>query len=308
MKKFIIVLIVIFLLVACTDTKSPNENQIINNEVVQEIEEENDSIIEDVETSTGNNNVSDDTDQVKENVSVIATKDFVIGGTLNGQWTSAKALINQVDVASYDVYSIKGKLSTVTGEEVVESLEPSEGIYIPFDENEKFKDVVYLSGPLNAYYRELSELSIHNETYLNIVKGILIEKQIESEPMVKRIIKLDMEADGVDEVLIAASNIDFSKGIAGEKNDYSFVILRKIVDNEVKTFYLAEAFYTENPDMEKGNFVMAYDYNILGVLDLNGDGISEIIISGHYYEGEWCEVFEFKDNLPLKVLSYGVGL
>lgn len=304
MKKFIIALIVMFLLVACTDSQSPNENQIINDAVVQE----NDSVIEDVETSTGNNNVSDDTDQVKENVSVIATKDFVIGGILNGQWTSAKALIDQIDVAGYDVYSIEGKRSTVTGEKVVESLEPGEGIYIPFDDNEKFNDVVYLSGPLNTYYREVSELSIYNETYLNIVKGILIEKQIESEAMVKRIIKLDMEADGVDEVLIAASNIDFSKCIAGGKNDYSFVILRKIVDNEVKTFYLAEAFYTENPDMEKGNFALAYDYNMLAVLDLNGDGISEIIISGHYYEGEWCEVFEFKDNLPLKVLSYGIGL
>ncbi|MBI9011741.1 MAG: hypothetical protein JEZ08_05865 [Clostridiales bacterium] len=306
MKKVMIVLIVIILLTACAEDDISKDNRIINNEVIQE--DESDFAVDD-ESSTGNSNVSqDDIDQVEEKISVIATKDFVVGGILNGQWTAAIALVDRVGESNYDVYSIEGKLSTVTGGRIVDSLEPGEGIYIPFDENEKFKNAFYLSGSPNTNYREVSELSIHNEIYLNIVKEILIEKHIDSDPVIKRIIKLDMEADGVDEVLIAASNTDISKGIAGEKNEYSFVMLRKIVDNEVKTFYLAEAFYTENPDMENGKFELAFDHDILGVFDLNGDGISEILISGHYYEGEWCEVFEFIDDLPLQVLSYGVGL
>lgn len=324
MKKLILVLIVMFLIVACTEVDSPNENQAINNDVRQDTEEKNVISEESNEDNVVNDDVkndqlvndddteeSNDTVQSEENpnpVTVIATADFVVGGILDGQWVSAKALVDKVDVAMYDVYSLSGKQSEVTGDAIIESFEPGEGIHIPFDETEKFKDVLYISGSQSTYYREVKELSIHNEIYLNIIKGILSEKQIESEPIVKRIIKFDMEGDGVDEVLIAASNIDFSKGLAGEKNEYSFVILRKIIDNEVKTYYLAEAFYTEDPDMENGKFSLAYDYNILGILDLNGDGITEIILKGNYYEGEWSEVFEFMDNLPYNVLTNGIGL
>jgi len=321
MKKLILVFMVMFLLVACTEVDSPNENRNINNEIIQDIEENNDISEESNDDEVVNDDVqndnnadteeSNDTVQSEENpnpVTVIATADFVVGGILDGEWASAKALVDKVDVVNYNVYSLSGKQSEVTGDAIIESFEPGEGIYIPFDEGEKFKDVLYISDSKSTYYREVNELSIHNETYLSIVKGILSEKHIESEPTVKNIIKFDMEGDGVDEVLIAASNVDFSKGIAGEKNEYSFVILRKIVNNEVKTYYLAEAFYTEDPDMENGKFALAYDYNILGILDLNGDGILEIILNGNYYEGEWCEVFEFMDNSPYNVLTNGVGL
>jgi|GEM_PF-1962569 len=324
MKKIILVLMVMFLLLACTEADSPNENQAINNDFIQNTEEKNDISDESNEDNVVNDDVQNDnivnTNDTEENadsvqskenpitVTVIATADYVVGGILDEQWASAKALVDLVDVANYGVYSLSGKLSSVTGDAITESFEPGEGIYIPFDKGEKFEDVLYISDSQNTYYREVKELSVRNDIYLNIIKGILIEKNIESEPAIKRIIKFDMEGDGVDEVLLAAANTNLSKGIAGEKNEYSFVILRKIINNEVKTYYLAEAFYTEDPDMENGKFSLAYEYNILGILDLNGDGILEIILRGNYYEGEWCEVFEFMDNSPYNVLSNGIGL
>jgi hypothetical protein len=49
------------------------------------------------------------------------------------------------------------------------------------------------------------------------------------------------------------------------------------------------------------------EHRVMGVLDLNGDGILEIVLSGRYYEGDWVDAYRVDGVKTTKLLSMGCG-
>ena len=49
------------------------------------------------------------------------------------------------------------------------------------------------------------------------------------------------------------------------------------------------------------------EHRIIGVLDLNGDGIMEIVLSGRYYEGDWVDAYRVDGAKIIKLFSMGCG-
>ena len=45
----------------------------------------------------------------------------------------------------------------------------------------------------------------------------------------------------------------------------------------------------------------------MAVLDLNGDGVMEIVVSGRYYEGDWIAAYKAEGNEITKIFSAGCG-
>jgi len=84
--------------------------------------------------------------------------------------------------------------------------------------------------------------------------------------------------------------------------DYSLVFLRKVVQGQVVTKIIAGEFY---PQAKKFNAPSAY--RIIGVLDLNGDGVLEIVLSGRYYEGDWVEAHRVHGVKITKLFNMGCG-
>ena len=85
--------------------------------------------------------------------------------------------------------------------------------------------------------------------------------------------------------------------------DYSLVFLRKEVEGKVVTSIITGEFY---PVPKKFNAPSAY--LIIGVLDLNGDGILEVVLSGRYYEGDWVDAYRVDGVRTTKLLSMGCGV
>ncbi|MEO8356148.1 MAG: hypothetical protein ABI621_09550, partial [Chloroflexota bacterium] len=83
-----------------------------------------------------------------------------------------------------------------------------------------------------------------------------------------------MEGDGVDEILISASRFAEETGHDVTAGDYSVVVLRKVSGDAVVSIPIAANYY---PDSQPSSFP---DRHLMtAVLDLNGDGRMEIVLS-----------------------------
>jgi hypothetical protein len=51
------------------------------------------------------------------------------------------------------------------------------------------------------------------------------------------------------------------------------------------------------------DFKQSIDYNFMGAADVNGDGITEVLINNREYQGETYSLFEYKNRKLIKELS-----
>jgi hypothetical protein len=101
---------------------------------------------------------------------------------------------------------------------------------------------------------------------------------------ITRILRVDLDADGEEEVLISATNY-FNQGEeapihAPRRGSYSIVMLRRVTAGKVQTQLVAGELYSKTDASNAPNI-----YKIAAVLDLNGDGKLEVIVHSFYYEG-----------------------
>ena len=142
-----------------------------------------------------------------------------------------------------------------------------------------------------------------SEVYMEQVRGLLEQNGIDPTlAAVDQVARVDLEGDGVDEVVLTANRApDWPNPDAG---NYSIVLLRKLVDEQVQTAILFNSYVREEPESffwERAG--------LSGFADLNGDGKLEIIVTSQYYEGDGVQAFEYvNDDLgPVPVLGSGCG-
>lgn len=146
-------------------------------------------------------------------------------------------------------------------------------------------------------------IALDNATYRNVVTTFLKRKGI-LRPVVKitQAYRVDLEGDGVEEVLLAATY--YKKGLSSSAavGDYSFVMVRRAVGRTVTDHVLKGDFITKKID-----FGAPTENHISGIADLNGDGSMEIVLYGSYYEGEFAGAFEMKNGKPVEIKEFEIG-
>ena len=146
-------------------------------------------------------------------------------------------------------------------------------------------------------------IALDNSTYRSVVTSYLKRKGI-LRPVVKitQAYRVDLEGDGVEEVLLAATY--YKKGLSSSAavGDYSFVMVRKAVGKAVTDHLLKGDFITKKID-----FGAPTENQISAIVDLNGDGKMEIVLYGSYYEGEFASAFEMKNGKPVEIKEFEIG-
>src|SRR5437870_11069754 len=165
---------------------------------------------------------------------------YLFGATSNGKWMkaedAAKALPGET---TYQVYGLTQSLGEAKGSKPKPSEEDvcSDVLTVSLSPKPE-KGVIALAAPWNALPRKPRISDTTQQVYSDAVRDFLKSKGIE-QPKVKidNIIRVDLDGDGEDEVLISATNY-FSKDsvpMRSPAGSYSMVLLRRVVADELET-------------------------------------------------------------------------
>ena len=126
----------------------------------------------------------------------------------------------------------------------------------------------------------------------------------DTSPDLVQVLRTDFEGDGVDEVLLVAERLEDPTTLFAQPGDYSVVLLRQVVDEQVVTTVVASSVVDPGP--EETPFVVAY--RVGAAPDLNGDGVMELVTRGVYYEGTGTMAARIVPGGGIEeVLSVGCG-
>ena len=268
-----------------------------------------------------------------------------LGGFVSGKWRSAEDLLSddkysQERIQKGDVcnvYSSKGLLGPGTVAAVYSELLGQTDPDFRGPDTDRFdvrmKDgstlgwdsvLLAIKCPWNPVPRQALVMSPDNTTYKDIVRKYLARNGLpNSAPNIMQLFKIDLEGDGVDEVIICAQNIvgqdvktimwaqdkQLGTTIPGGsyKGNYSLLLLRKIVNGQVREIPIGQFLATKDATPVNDEWIPPALYKICQFADLNGDGILEIIVAINYYESYAYVVYEIKGDKVVQVLANGAG-
>ena len=264
---------------------------------------------------------------------------FLLGAFIGGKWVSDEDLLENEDFREHRVRG--GETCRVYGfsapESGVATLEPpgddphirpmtartSSGASVGTGDARLF-----VTSDHNAMPRTAQILPTDNAQYKKIVADYLAARGLAvAKPNIVQLLRVDLDGDGKDEVLIAAQNevsederfsfapdrplltpIMSPTGVPlREAGHYSVLLLRRVVGGQAKNIALAEFIAKKNAQADADPFTdSAWVHKIVAIADLNGDGVMEIVTAEAFLRGHWYRVYETKGASPRKVLENGV--
>jgi hypothetical protein len=106
---------------------------------------------------------------------------------------------------------------------------------------------------------------------------------------ITRILQVDLEGDGTNEVLISAAYFKDGSGHMTETGDYSVVLMRKVIGDQVLTIPLVKDYYVSSVPAVELSY--PYTYTLVDAVDLNHDGTLEVVVEVSRWEGGGAIVY-----------------
>ncbi len=240
---------------------------------------------------------------------VDAQSGYLIGGSRSGKWIADKEVAKTLTGAeTYRVFGSSSQLGQSAGSKSRTNEEPCiETHRINLQKN--FNGQAAVSANWNPLPRRVRAQDTNQKIYRDEVARILKKGGInQPKVIITQLWRVDLEGDGVEEVLLSASNYSGQQdwprkiGSYSSAGDYSIAVLRKVVNGKVRTIQLGAEIY---PKTKEFNAPSAFTF--AGVYDLNGDGKMEVVVRGTYYEGDWTSVYEVRGASAKEVLTVGCG-
>ena len=238
----------------------------------------------------------------------LVTADFGALGWWDGSgWRDAQdeGALPVIGGENYQVISL-GTVGMTTGGPQTTVCEPLALLGVQLEDPDLLGE---LPGPYGVAISAAWKLQPHlfeeiedDGTYSGFARELLASRGLDvASPVVKQVIRTDLEGDGVHEVLVVAEEV--TPGFLLEPGDYSIAFMRKVVAGEVETAVLGDTVVVDENDA----FAGAHTFG--SVADLNGDAKMEIILNSAYFEGFGLWVWEYVDDDlgPVVVLETGCG-
>jgi hypothetical protein len=237
---------------------------------------------------------------------------YLFGAISDGKWIKADDTAKQLaDETTYRVYGLTQALGEAKGgkaePEEVPCKETLSVSLLPKPE----KGVIAIAAPWNALPRIPKVIDTTQKAYVDAVRDFLETKGIK-QPKVKidNILRVDLDGDGEEEVLISATNY-FGKGghvpMRSPAGSYSMVLLRRVVAGKVESQLVEGEFHPKAYVRKEDSFDAPNAYKVIATLDLDGDGKLEIVIHSHYYEGEATTIYRCDQKKSEDLLSVSCG-
>jgi hypothetical protein len=236
-----------------------------------------------------------------------------VGNTcLLGWWDGAWQTGDDPPVSGgeeYQVVRLVDPLSTSVGSAPGPHCDPLDLVSVAFDPPipGDFLEIDALAVQTGGNVRphEVEMLGLSLPAYVEATADLMATR-VDGTPEVNltQVIRTDLEGDGVDEVIVAATTIP-EDWFTSEVGDYSIVYLRKLIEGEVQTAILGVSVIEDLDDLLSDLVV----FEVSAVTDLNGDGRMEIVLNGTVWEGAFLQAWEYvNDDLgPVEALVCGCG-
>lgn len=157
-------------------------------------------------------------------------------------------------------------------------------------------------GVVDGWYvskREATDLSTNRQLYEQAVVEFLTATGVTAPlPNTLQVFLVDIEGDGVDEVFISATHLDDSQHTT-QAGDYSIVLMRKLIGNDAVTkLVVGDHYNSSQPEI-----TYPRTYSLANFIDLNQDGVLEVIVDIQKWEGFGASVFQVNGQNVIQTLS-----
>lgn len=248
--------------------------------------------------------------RVEPNMGVVApivdgSTGFLLGGTQDGRWLDpAETAQMLVGNERYRVYSGVANLGEAWGSRpIAESAGPCSGKYaISLQPSPSVQPAIAVGGTWELLPRRPQELALDSMVYREAMAEWLRTHGIDQpDVQLTGVQRIDLEGDGVDEVLVSATRLkngDHIPSVAA--GDYSLVVVRKLVNRTVVTLPLVADYYRQAQEL-------AYPstHTIAAMLDVNGDGTQEIVVQSTRWEGMAITIYAVQAGGAQQIGSVG---
>jgi hypothetical protein len=232
---------------------------------------------------------------------------YLFGATANGKWVKAEETARALpDETTYRIYGLTQSFGEAkAGKAKSEGAPCEETLAVSFSPKPE-KGLIALAAPWNALPRKPRVLDPTQQVYLDAVRDFLKTRGIE-QPQVKidSILRVDLDGDGEDEVLISATNYFRKDGrvpTSSPAGSYSMVLLRRVVAGKVETQLVDGEFYPKATGHNAPNA-----YKVVATLDLDGNGKLEIVVGSRYYEGQATTIYRCEPRKVEALLGVSCG-
>ncbi len=232
---------------------------------------------------------------------------FLLGGSRGGVWVGPSMTAAQLRGGErYQLFTLAGAAGQTTGERPTRTIgDPCSWVQWVTLRPEPAPGSVGIAAPWNVRPRASVDLGTQSEVYRSAVADILRANGIPNpEVRLTRVLRVDLEGDGVDEVVLTATRlVEGSSSPQVAAGDYSIAVLRKVVAGQVRTIMLAEAYF-----LNANTFMAPSEYTLTNLVDLNGDGRLEVMLKWQYYEGSGVVVHDIVGDHQRVALEEGCGV
>jgi hypothetical protein len=238
---------------------------------------------------------------------------YLLGATADGKWIKAEEAAKVLpDETTYRVYGLTQAFGEAKGSKPEPSKDDVCSDVLAVSLSLKVeKGVIALAAPWNALPRKPRVMDTTQQVYVDAARDFLKTKGID-QPKVKidSILRVDLDGDGEDEVLISATNY-FSKDerlpMRSPAGSYSMVFLRRVVAGKVESQLVEGEFHPKAYVRKEDSFDAPNAYKVIATLDLDGDGKMEIVVGSNYYEGEAITIYRCDPKKVEALLSVACG-
>jgi len=239
--------------------------------------------------------------------------EYLCGATADGKWIKAEEAAKALpDETTYRVYGLTEAFGEATGGKPKPSKDDVCSDVLAVSLSQKVeKGVIALAAPWNALPRKPRVMDTAQQVYVEAVRDFLKTKGIEQPKVnIDNILRVDLDGDGEDEVLISATNYfskDESLPMRSPAGSYSMVLLRRVVAGKVETQLVESEFHPKAYVRKEDSFDAPNAYKVIAILDLDGDGKLEVVVAWRYYEGEGTTIYRCDPERCAALLSVGCG-
>jgi len=231
----------------------------------------------------------------------------LLGGKMGNRWLKPKEMAGMLRGGeTYRLYTMTRFIGTARGSkpEKGERASPEYSVkMVPLPAGPK--EVLAIGGQWNALPRVPRLLSTDQKIYQAAVAEVLKKKGIKNPKVkLKQVIHIDLDSDGVEEVLVTADTYGEKLYThLQKKGSYSLVLLRKVIHGQVENLVIEEDYFPANL-----KYGVPMRFWVGAVLDVDGDGVMEIVLHAMYYEGGGTSVHKVEGDKVTRVLVAGWGV